>query len=221
MATDKQIRANRLNAQRSTGPSTPEGKARSRQNALAHGLTARTVLVMGESREDYERLREGIWLEYQPKGTIEEEFAERLVSLLWRVRRIPAFESALLLWQNRASACLFDDSVTNDLLPIPSPHAIPEPDDDAGEEELDRHDRFVLGRTLEQMIRKGDLLTKIASYEASLVRQLDKTLARLEDLIRQRTESEKRREADDVLALEDGNATSRTGAGIDDAYGIA
>jgi hypothetical protein len=71
------------------------------------------------------------------------------------------------------------------------------------------------------MIRKGDLLTKIASYEASLVRQLDKTLARLEDLIRQRTESEKRREADDVLALEDGNATSRKGAGIDDAYGIA
>ena len=43
MATDRQIAANRLNALRSTGPATDEGKAASRGNALTHGLTSRII----------------------------------------------------------------------------------------------------------------------------------------------------------------------------------
>lgn len=45
MATVKQIEANRRNAQRSTGPKTEEGKARSRRNALKHGLSGRGVVL--------------------------------------------------------------------------------------------------------------------------------------------------------------------------------
>jgi hypothetical protein len=40
MASDKQIAANRRNATKSTGPRTQEGKARSRLNALRHGLAS-------------------------------------------------------------------------------------------------------------------------------------------------------------------------------------
>ena len=39
MATEKQLRANRENAKRSTGPKTAAGRARSRRNALRHGLS--------------------------------------------------------------------------------------------------------------------------------------------------------------------------------------
>ena len=43
MATARQIAANRLNALRSTGPITDEGKAASRGNALTHGLTSEVI----------------------------------------------------------------------------------------------------------------------------------------------------------------------------------
>ena len=39
MATERQIAANRANAQRSTGPKTAAGKLRSSRNAFRHGLS--------------------------------------------------------------------------------------------------------------------------------------------------------------------------------------
>ncbi len=44
MATSAQIEANRLNAQKSTGPKTERGKAHARLNAVTHGMTARTIM---------------------------------------------------------------------------------------------------------------------------------------------------------------------------------
>ena len=57
MTTLRQIEANRLNAQRSTGPRTTEGKEQARRNALKHGLAgAGVVLPDDESEAIQERL---------------------------------------------------------------------------------------------------------------------------------------------------------------------
>jgi hypothetical protein len=56
MATLKQFEANRRNAQKSTGPQTPEGKAAVSMNALRHGLRARTVVLPGKNREEFTQL---------------------------------------------------------------------------------------------------------------------------------------------------------------------
>ena len=45
MASPAQIAANRRNAQRSTGPRSPEGRKAIRLNAVTHGLTAEVIVL--------------------------------------------------------------------------------------------------------------------------------------------------------------------------------
>jgi hypothetical protein len=54
MTSLKQIEANRRNALKSTGPTTLDGKRRSRCNAVRHGLTAETVIAALEDAKDYQ-----------------------------------------------------------------------------------------------------------------------------------------------------------------------
>ena len=61
----RQIEANRRNAQLSTGPVTEEGKRRSRQNAVQHGLTAETVIDAREDAEDYAAFEMAVTADYE------------------------------------------------------------------------------------------------------------------------------------------------------------
>ena len=87
MATEAQIQANCLNAQRSTGPRTAEGKAEVSQNAVKHGLFAREGVIRGESREEYEMHREMLLEQLGPVGPLEVILASRVVDLTWRLQR--------------------------------------------------------------------------------------------------------------------------------------
>jgi len=53
MSTGKQLQANRLNAQRSTGSRTPEGKAGASLNAVRHRLLARSSVLPQEDRAQF------------------------------------------------------------------------------------------------------------------------------------------------------------------------
>jgi hypothetical protein len=97
MTTDKQALANRRNAGKSTGPVTVSGKAVSAQNALKHGVLAQAqVLVsMGEDAKTLEGLRERLLEDLQPEGELEELLADRVVALVWRLRRLHLAEVGL------------------------------------------------------------------------------------------------------------------------------
>ena len=95
MTSFRQIEANRRNAQLSTGPVTEEGKKRSRQNAIRHGLTAETVIDALEDAEDYAAFEIAITADYDAQSAVERELVLRLASLLWRLRRATAIESGL------------------------------------------------------------------------------------------------------------------------------
>jgi hypothetical protein len=96
MTSLKQIEANRLNALKSTGPRTEEGKQRSRLNALRHGLTATTVVSALENAADYETFEQSILADYSPQSATARELTARLASVPWRLRRSTNIETGLL-----------------------------------------------------------------------------------------------------------------------------
>jgi len=87
MASDAQILANRLNAQKSTGPRTVEGKAVVAQNAVRHGLLAQQAVIRGEDPGEFEFYRDEMLGELALAGAMESMLAERAVGLAWRLRR--------------------------------------------------------------------------------------------------------------------------------------
>ena len=95
MTSLKQIKANRANARKSTGPASEEGKQRSRCNAIRHGLTAETVIGALEDAEDYKAFEGAITADYDAQSAVERELVLRLASLLWRLRRATTIETGL------------------------------------------------------------------------------------------------------------------------------
>src|ERR1700686_1622936 len=88
VATDKQTAANRLNAQKSTGPKTREGRAAVRLNGVTHGLTAETIVLKGESEADFTNLLGSLEAEHDPGTPTEEALVVQLAMATWRLRRL-------------------------------------------------------------------------------------------------------------------------------------
>lgn len=95
--TPAQLEANRRNAQHSTGPKTPEGKAASSLNAIKYGILARQLIVQGRYIQESPEEFQNFWVEYHnhlaPVGPLEEMLVDQIVALNWRMRRVRAAES--------------------------------------------------------------------------------------------------------------------------------
>ena len=85
--------SNRRNARRSTGPRTPEGRAVSALNGVSHGLRAATVVLPGESEDEWQAFLAKVLTTIAPVGAVETCLAERVASLFWRLRRADGYEA--------------------------------------------------------------------------------------------------------------------------------
>jgi hypothetical protein len=92
---------NRANSQHSTGPRTAAGKQRSSQNALSHGLTARTPVLTSEEQAAYENHCRQFVNEHKPANATETQLVKELADTSWRLNRIPLLEADIL---NRAQS---------------------------------------------------------------------------------------------------------------------
>ncbi len=180
MASDRQIRANRLNALSSTGPRTQDGKAASAANALRHCLAARQIVLAGEDPAEFDALRTALLTELCPDSALEGLLVDRLARLFWRLRRIPRFEAALLSWvqgrederRNATRVLLGGVVICCDRGAIG--------DQRATDGELhERHARRATGRALETVFVDGDVLNKLGRYERDLMRQVERVLGEL------------------------------------------
>jgi hypothetical protein len=161
MATQQQIDANRRNAQKSTGPTTPEGRAAVRHNALKHGLTAEILIPSMEDRPEFDRLCDAFETEYQPVGPTEESLLENLAAAKWRLSRAHKAETGFFL---KRSLDLEHESQDYRELPANGRLALIVDLDSAG----------------------PDTLAKISRYEARLERSFYKALTELRRTIAQR-----------------------------------
>lgn len=96
MASELPIKANRLNAQKSTGPKAAEGKAVVAQNAVKHGLFAHQNVIHCEAQGEFEQFRIDLLTDLAAAGGAEEMLAERIVSLSWRLQRVERMHSEAL-----------------------------------------------------------------------------------------------------------------------------
>jgi len=165
MASEAQIAANRLNAQKSTGPRTAAGKARAARSSLWHGLTAASLVVLDEDEADFDNFHTWLMSDLKPVGELECSLVERIAVLSWRLRRVAKAEAALINRSGRYKGG------------YPAPADQPEPADTDTD----------AGTIFDQAAQKVAALSR---HEASIERALNRVIVALERRQRRREEQD-------------------------------
>ncbi len=92
MTSKKQIAANRINAQGSTGPKSIEGKAKTRLNAKRDGITGQVLTLSDEDRPFFEKFKAELIADLAPKTTMELSLANGIAWDTWRLDHLRAVE---------------------------------------------------------------------------------------------------------------------------------
>jgi hypothetical protein len=96
VVSDAKAQASRENGRGSKGPISPEGKCRTRLNALKFGLFSRELVVAaaGETQQEADAFRSSVWNHYQPQDPVTASLVEYLVNTFWRLQRPRRCETA-------------------------------------------------------------------------------------------------------------------------------
>jgi hypothetical protein len=121
MLSQAQIDANRLNSQKSTGPTSPVDKAASSLNALKSGVHAQSHIIPGEDPAALDALTAAFLLHHQPADPNQLALVDTLIAAEWTQRRLRRIEAEL--WNSR-NECL-DPTLTRLSATLPNPIQFP------------------------------------------------------------------------------------------------
>ena len=174
MTTEARIHANRVNAQKSTGPNTPQGKALVSQNALKHGLSARHDVITSESQADFDLHRDALLAELHPLSPMESILTDRIVSLSWRLKRAD-------LIQNQTFDAMYEKITSDPLANLGKSFGLkglgnPQP------ETSDPPPDLTLGRIAIKDFSNARVLDRLLMYERRIEHSLYKTTLELQRL---------------------------------------
>ncbi len=173
--SQQQADSNRRNAQKSTGPRTPEGKAASSRNGLTHGLSGdKHFILEGEDPEAFLRLLQDLHDHLRPVGDSEEMVVQRIAAAQWRLDRAFALEtgiyreeSVILTRMDRKRQTDHEFYMNRDGKHTPpDPH---EPDD-------------LLARAFMEGGKGPDNFTRLARYETAIERSIERGMKHLKAL---------------------------------------
>jgi hypothetical protein len=187
MLSEKKLAANKLNAQKSTGPKTPQGKAKVSQNAVTHGLTSHRPVLDMEDTAEFRTFVNEMLDQLDPTNPLEFFFAKRAACQAWRIQRAQCYETLVLdrLVNNvgQASPLGNKNDKTNPIDTVGADHRVC-PDDsttrppktkitdyievDPGLFGEDDDPKALLGQAIMDDFRNHWTLDKIARYETRL-----------------------------------------------------
>jgi hypothetical protein len=87
MTTPSQTAANQANAKHSTGPKSQQGKSRSAENALRHGLASGRLIIPGECKAEYEALEADLLKRHRPADITETLLVQEMAQSYWLKER--------------------------------------------------------------------------------------------------------------------------------------
>ena len=163
MTTDAQINANRENAQKSTGPTTAEGKAVVSQNAVKHGLFAVQDVVTTENQAEFDSMREQMLADLAPVGPMETLLAQRAFSLAWRLQRAQTMQAQVT--EDMVESHIINKQWSLGRQKPKEPRYAPE--------------YLALGRVAKQDWCGQRLIERLFEYERRIEKSLYKTIAQL------------------------------------------
>ena len=174
--SERQLAANRANAARSTGPRTPEGKARSAQNSRKHGFASADFgVVRLEDLESLARLREDLISVYQPVNSQE----------LFAIERMAIAQQSILR-AARLEAGLFTLSLNEALDPTPRAQQpiVPMAEALIGDIETTRaqNRNYALARGFQDLTHQAAAWSLFLRYQAQAERQYRRALEEFERL---------------------------------------
>src|SRR4051812_30484949 len=76
--------ASRANGRRSRGPTTPEGKARSRRNGCKDGLTGKGIVLPPDAAAEVDRREAEFARDFRPRDAVERELVRQMALGSWR-----------------------------------------------------------------------------------------------------------------------------------------
>ncbi len=106
MSTAAQMAANQANAQHSTGPKTPQGRAAIAQNNFRHGFTGAFRILPGEKQAEFDMLLLSFRNQHQPSTEFEGTLVEKMAQHFWLAQRALSLQDTC----NRATVESSDNS---------------------------------------------------------------------------------------------------------------
>jgi len=156
----KQITANKLNAQKSTGPRTENGKAWARRNAIKHGLRSVDVITVGENPSEFEQFNQQMLKELQPVDLFSMQLVNKIVITAWNLKRSDKIQSGILAYEMQSYEA---DEYKNKLQPIN--HS------DFAKEDATTvtYHNLIMGLSFLRDCNSGNAIVKLGSYETRLL----------------------------------------------------
>jgi hypothetical protein len=115
MSLTKQLikEINRINAQKSTGPTTRIGKQRSSLSAVKHNLSGQQLILLAGETEAYNRMGSAMLIDLKPKSEPERQIAQKIIDTNFRLNRLMAIENNMFSFGITGSEtdCPHDDRI--------------------------------------------------------------------------------------------------------------